>query len=222
MLQARPRPRALSIPTSSRRITHGTTSSQPFGTPSTLSHTGALNMAVPPQSVWSPDTPSLYTLHSPSSPRMPRSPMNPFLLPPQRQNFDPHALFPMAAPLLPASPLSMFDGMVSPTSGGCGVSTLSSASRHLTIATKTSSEYSISPLSPRFLYPRTPPCAPERQARRRSVVQDRRGDVMRKVSMVTVGERKQGLYKLLAIRGWRMMMRVDRQNDKRKKWLTVR
>jgi hypothetical protein len=45
---------------------------------------------------------------------------------------------------------------------------------------------------------------------------------MRKVSMVTVGERKQGLYKLLAIRGWRMMMRVDRQNDKRKKWLTVR
>jgi hypothetical protein len=36
---------------------------------------------------------------------------------------------------------------------------------------------------------------------------------MRRVSMVTVGERKQGLYKMLAIRGWRELLGRDSDVD---------
>lgn len=56
---------------------------------------------VPPLSYWEPDTPS------------PVSPHNPFLIPP-RSGLD--SPCPVASPLLPDSPLSIFDRQISPAS----------------------------------------------------------------------------------------------------------
>jgi hypothetical protein len=62
---------------------------------------------VPPISYWEPDTPDIVV-----SPLSLASPRNPFLYP--HPSLSPRAMFPMASPVLPASPLSIFDRMISP------------------------------------------------------------------------------------------------------------
>jgi hypothetical protein len=120
---------------------------------------------VPALSYWLPDTPS------PFSPKMPMSPVSPFLVPPPPQQ----PLFRIVSPLIPASPLSMFDMAVSPgyavspmgSTFGVGISPLSPTFFFSRTPTPTRVTFAspaqqtfllpISPLSPRFMYPRTPP-----------------------------------------------------------------
>lgn len=115
---------------------------------------------IPQLSYWLPDTPSPSV--SPISSR------NPFLSTPPTLSLDPRviqALFPMASPLLPASPLSIFDHASSPTSPIDSPTCLStfqqSRTPTLTRTTFLSSVSSNLSLSSRFLFPRTPPCPPQ-------------------------------------------------------------
>lgn len=114
---------------------------------------------VPSSSYWEPKTPS---------PNLaPISPYNPFLSPPASTlAFDWHILFPLASPLLPASPLSIFDHAVSPTMA----TFLFSCTPSPTKATFSHPETAASPVTPRFLFPRSPPCLPEQHSRRRPSV----------------------------------------------------
>jgi hypothetical protein len=87
---------------------------------------------VPPLSYWEPETPS------------PMSPHNPFLSPP---TVSPGSLRVVASPLLPASPLSVFDRQ---------------AAKSWSVAVPLRSPCAGLDLSPRFLNPRTPPLPPRR------------------------------------------------------------
>ncbi|KAF2440855.1 hypothetical protein P171DRAFT_446812 [Karstenula rhodostoma CBS 690.94] len=101
---------------------------------------------VPPLSYWEPETPS------------PMSPHNPFLSPPAA---SPGSLKTLVSPILPASPLSVFDKQNAPRSWSFAVPLTSPR---------------VGPdLSPRFLNPRTPPLPPimrpgSRNERRRSTM----------------------------------------------------
>lgn len=99
----------------------------------------------------------------PDSPTSPDSPMNPFLLPP-RPHLITTALFRLASPLLPASPLSIFDCGTSPSSLNRRLS-LGSPSHHnglLRTAIPSAADHNAyDGLTPTFLYPRTPPTIPE-------------------------------------------------------------
>jgi len=92
-----------------------------------------------------PSPPS--ALHSPI-----RSPLNPFLISPQA-SLNAHALFLMASPLLPASPLSLFDQAVSPGTTTLPLPCTLSPTQAVFLLPA-------SPLSPRFLFPQEPPCLP--------------------------------------------------------------
>ncbi|KAJ4301106.1 hypothetical protein N0V90_003196 [Kalmusia sp. IMI 367209] len=109
----------------------------PLGTIS-LDMTGIVDLGippVPPLSYWEPDTPS------------PVSPHNPFLSPPAA---GPGSFYPAASPLLPASPLSIFDRRGSSTSSSFSF-------------LRSSSVIGLE-LSPRFLNPRTPPLPPMKKS----------------------------------------------------------
>lgn len=222
MLQlARPRPSALNISCQAPRAT--TSFATPSKSPSPASSVYPASPAIIlPQSIWSPNIPSplsLHAIHSPGPPRTPLSPINPFLVAPRRSTaLDSHALFPMAAPLLPASPLSLFDGVVSPTSAG--VIARTPTSKPLTTQDMRLSP--ISPLSPRFLFPRTPPCVPCFKAQRRASAWDaieRKMSVASVLSMAPENMRVgMGIYHWLALRRWEM---ATRNENKEKGWLNV-
>ncbi|KAF2134181.1 hypothetical protein P153DRAFT_409615 [Dothidotthia symphoricarpi CBS 119687] len=140
-------------PPTPRRATFplpGTTATSPFRL------TSPNAPPIPPLSYWDPDTPSPQAVL-----QSPTSPTNPFLTPPTPR-FNPHALFPMASPLLPASPLSIFDRTISPTQS----TLLKARSRLPSLAL-----HPVTPMTPRFLFPRTPPCPPFVVERKRSVVE---------------------------------------------------
>ncbi|KAF3005783.1 hypothetical protein E8E13_007425 [Curvularia kusanoi] len=106
--------------------------------------------------ICSPGSPR--TIRFPYSPISPGSPINPFLIPPQPRLIT-TALFRHASPLLPASPLSIFDRAISPTS-------LGSPDRHCrfqyTAASNRVENDTHGILTPTFLQPRTPPEVPQR------------------------------------------------------------
>ncbi|CAO2649156.1 Nn.00g101050.m01.CDS01 [Neocucurbitaria sp. VM-36] len=104
---------------------------------------------VPSLSYWEPETPAPNTA--------PMSPCNPFLSPPLTGfAYDFHALFPLASPLLPAPPLSIFDHAVSPTMNTFLLSRSPSPTRAMFLQPETPT----SPMTSRFLFPRSPPCPP--------------------------------------------------------------
>jgi hypothetical protein len=120
-------------------------------------------------SPFSPTSPSSARL--PFSPdaadtsRSPLSPYNPFLSPPVPRLTT--KLFKLASPLLPASPLSIFDRAISPTSSTFLHSRAPSSgtpNQHftfLTTATPSMADYDTwGGKSPTFLWPRTPPAIP--------------------------------------------------------------
>jgi hypothetical protein len=74
-------------------------------------------------------------------------------------------MFRLAAPLLPASPLSIFDRAISPTSLGAAPSPTSPSRQHEFLSTETSHmahKDTYKDLTPTFLWPRTPPGVPQR------------------------------------------------------------
>ncbi|KAF2033738.1 hypothetical protein EK21DRAFT_85906 [Setomelanomma holmii] len=190
MSSARLRPSLLTIATPSWRAPRPPTPRRatfplPGTTSTSLSSKAIVTPPVPPLSYWLPDTPSPLTAissprhaQSPVLPLSPASPMNPFLVPPTRCNKS--ALFPIASSLLPASPLSIFDSAVSPN--------------FLLSRTPTPTRIFLLPaspisLSPRFLFPRTPPCVPVIKTRRRvSVVDAVMGRKESVTSILTLGQ----------------------------------
>lgn len=152
MQQTRPRPISLNISTTCpvpwRAILPPTPRHATYPSMSALINAKNEVPPVPPLSYWDPETPSPFA--STSSEVSPSSPMNPFLAPPKSPTEQQH-LFPKAAPLLPASPLSIFDSPLSPTA----VTFLRTPTPSPTKATFL---LPASPdLSPRFLLPRSPP-----------------------------------------------------------------
>lgn len=112
-----------------------------------------------------PPLPSPYSVispYSPISPTSPHSPYNPFLCPPPPRLTTP--FFRLASPLLPASPLSIFDRAISPTSPTL---LLRRTPSPVTPTWQPTFRRSATPsmaacstwdgLSPTFLSPRTPP-----------------------------------------------------------------
>jgi len=183
MQQTRPRPISLSISTTCpapwRAIRPPTPRRATYPSMSTLINANHEIPPVPPLSYWDPDTPS--PVASDRSEVSPSSPVNPFLAPP-KSPIEQQYLFPKAAPLLPASPLSIFDSPMSPMA----VTFLRTPTPSPTKATFL---LSASPdLSPRFLLPRSPP--PCTMGKRRVSVYDivkdiskRRGSVASMVRM---------------------------------------
>lgn len=124
----------------------------------------------------------------------PQSPINPFLIPPLQSPFR------MASPLLPASPLSIFDHaispgyVVSPTGSMVGMDIEGGASlleaTFLQLCTPTPTRRTFpSPLSPRFISPRTPPCSRKlgmEIRRRTSTAQARKASVP---GVLTIGRK---------------------------------
>ncbi|KAH7402094.1 hypothetical protein DE146DRAFT_631362 [Phaeosphaeria sp. MPI-PUGE-AT-0046c] len=174
---------------------------------------------VPAFSYWLPDTPSPFS---------PSSPVNPFLIAPQ-----PQSLFYRASPLIPASPLSMFDVamspgyMVSPMGSTCavdvGFSRVSPSFLHSRTVTPSPQRTFFFPLTPRFMVPPTPACP---RAVEVKVWQEVRSDggrngsvqhaleeaMVRKASMASVlsmgHERmrmRSSFYQWLAVRRWEGM-----------------
>ncbi|KAF1950376.1 hypothetical protein CC80DRAFT_509722 [Byssothecium circinans] len=109
---------------------------------------------VPSVSYWETDTPEPLT--------SPLSPLNPFLSPPRRRSSVMELQFTTAVQLLPASPLSVFDRVISPSTPSFIV-----PRKHSLV------------LSPRFLYPRTPPVPPLVQSQIKGVGKEIRVDAMR-------------------------------------------
>ncbi|KAF1920211.1 hypothetical protein BDU57DRAFT_6471 [Ampelomyces quisqualis] len=190
--------------------------------------------AVPALSYWSPDTPSPF---SPTTTHhTPLSPINPFLLPPRQ------ILFRMASPLLPASPLSVFDAPISPGYAASpmgsmcvvdmGFSPLSmhasssnGANRTFWIDVSPLSEHcGAAPLSPTFMGPRTPP-VPARKGS--SAIQCAlEGMMNRKASVVSVlsmGQERMKMriefFQWLAVRRWEGM--EGEKKSRWKSWTTV-
>jgi hypothetical protein len=154
----------------------------PHITSTSLSPIVSCTPPVPVLSYWIPDTPSPFSSEHPSSP------INPFLVPP-----PPHSLFRMASPLIPASPLSLFDYaisprfVVSPMGSTCAIrmSPMSPTFLFSPSATPTPASQTfpvslsspqgtfllpLSPPSPSFLYPRTPPCPRQMEIKMRTKV----------------------------------------------------
>jgi len=219
---ARPRPSALKISWQPPRA--AISNIAPLVSP--ISASSSYSTSTPivlPQSVWSPNTPSPLSMHairSPGPPRTPLSPINPFLVAPRKTTmFDPHVLFPLAAPLLPASPLSVFDSVVSPTSSGF----IACAPTPKSLQTKEPLLSPISPLSPRFMFPRAPPCVPNSKGQRRASAWDMNEKKMSVVSVLSLGNENltvgMGLYRWLALRKWKL---VARKEEKEKSWLNVK
>ncbi|OAL49152.1 hypothetical protein IQ07DRAFT_71804 [Pyrenochaeta sp. DS3sAY3a] len=120
---------------------------------------------IPPLSYWEPDTPS------------PMSTNNPFLSPPPVHL---QSLFPVASPLLPSSPLSIFDSAISPTSNTfLGMRIPTPAGTTFLLPATPSVQ-----LTPRFLFPRTPPCPPK--IHRRATLDAVQEILTRRVSIVSV------------------------------------
>lgn len=104
------------------------------------------------------------SIRFPYSPISPDSPINPFLIPPQPRLIT-TAMFRIAAPLLPASPLSIFDRAISPTSLGAAPSPTLPSRQHEFMSTATAHmahENTNKDQTPTFLWPRTPPRVPQR------------------------------------------------------------
>ncbi|KAF2255193.1 hypothetical protein BU26DRAFT_514947 [Trematosphaeria pertusa] len=149
---------------------------------------------VPPLSYWEPDTPEPLT--------SPLSPHNPFLFPPPLPS--PSAGFPMASPILPASPLSIFDRAFSPMSP--------------TFLFPRTPPMIPSEMSPRFLCPRTPPIPPSFQ----SIVEAMQPQPQRRHSTMcsvpysdTEKTRHQQQYEMLiALRDKLRMEREKKQGDR--------
>lgn len=142
MQATRLRPFTLTIPTkqcSTRRPSTPRRATFPMISPIYTTDPNA--PPIPPLSYWEPDTPS------------PMSTYNPFLSPPP---VHPLSLFPVASPLLPSSPLSMFDSAISPTSNAFLLTRTRTPTRTTFLLPATPSVQ----LTPRFLFPRTPPCPP--------------------------------------------------------------
>ncbi|KAH7072680.1 hypothetical protein BKA63DRAFT_48519 [Paraphoma chrysanthemicola] len=267
MASARPRPSSLTIatvpswrtprPPTPRRATFpspgtkSTTTSAPTSLPA--SNQAGTTPPVPPLSYWLPDTPSpLLTILSPKyaqshqhllspvSPISPNSPLNPFLIPPCETS----RLFQLASPLLPASPLSVFDHAVSPMAMGMRIERKGSdgpvsarTSTSTCMPTPVQCEWTFlhppsptprpsltsatTPLSPRFLFPRTPPCVPDRVSRRRISAVDalmaRKASVA--TSVLTMGrERAQWrseFFQWLAVRRWEILEEMEEKGRKR-------
>ena len=104
------------------------------------------------------------SIRFPYSPISPDSPINPFLIPPQPRLIT-TAMFRIAAPLLPASPLSIFDRAISPTSVGAAPSPTLPSRQHEFMSNATARmahENTYKDQTPTFLWPRTPPRVPQR------------------------------------------------------------
>lgn len=173
---------------------------------------------IPPLVFWARNvllSSALHAVQSPGNPRIPLSPVNPFLVPPQQmERADPETLFPVAAPLLPGSPLSMFDSIMSPTSGMIIVSPMSPGylSPELSDPESTSADV----LAPRWLHPLTPSCAPTSAPR---VIQGcRDGKKESVVSVLVMGQGKQRknmfFWKWLAGRRWQIVTKKDKTDGK--------
>jgi hypothetical protein len=217
----------------------------PYTTSTLLSPIVSCTPTVPALSYWIPDTPS------PSSSEHPSSPVNPFLVPPQA-----HSLFRLASPLIPVSPLSLFDYAMSPgyfvslMGSMCAVemSPMSPTFLFSPSATTTPTQQTfpvsllspkgtfllpMSPISPSFMYPRTPPCprqmevkmrpkvlAVEAAISRRKSVHYALEDIMgRKASIARVFSMEQermnmkiNFYQWLAIRRWEGMEKKEKKH----------
>jgi hypothetical protein len=138
MVSVRPRPASISIPTSKPTSAWSAIRSPTPRRATYPSPIGRIDsVSVPAVSYWDPDTPSPFTWVDMA---WPKSPANPFLAPKN----EIYALSHRASPLIPASPLSIFDQALSPTS-----------------VTRQTFLVPSSPLpSPRFLFPCTPPPCP--------------------------------------------------------------
>ena len=104
------------------------------------------------------------SIRFPYSPISPDSAINPFLIPPQPRLIT-TAMFRIAAPLLPALPLSISDHAISPTSLGVAPSPTSPSCQHKLLSTATARmahKDTYKDLTPIFLWPRTPPGVPQR------------------------------------------------------------
>jgi hypothetical protein len=169
---------------------------------------------VPPLSYWDPDTPSPFA--SIRSQISPSSPTNPFLAPPEPSVKQDHR-FRKAAPLLPASPLSIFDSPMSPMA----VTFLRTPTPS---PIKASFLLPASPgISPRWLFPRTPPPFPLRQ-RQASVYDAVKNMAERKGSMASMVRMRENMkldfYQSLLLKRQREMdsRSGDRKNEGRNKW----
>jgi hypothetical protein len=134
-------------------------------------------LVLPPPSPYSTTSPysstsprSLLSHYSPisaTSPASPHSPYNPYFSPPASRPTT--KFFRLASPLLPASPLSIFDRAISPTSPtfllsrppSPGTSTQQFTSLR-TVTPSIAERSTWDGLSPTFLWPRTPPVVPQR------------------------------------------------------------
>ncbi|KAH7069452.1 hypothetical protein FB567DRAFT_224400 [Paraphoma chrysanthemicola] len=179
-------------------------------------------------------------LPTPVSPTSPNSPLNPFLIPPCETS----RLFQLASPLLPASPLSVFGHAVSPMAMGMRTERKSSdwlVSPQTPASTciqpqgqcgwtflhppsptpRPSLTSAPTPLSPRFLFPRTPPCVPELASRRSISAVDalmaRKASIG--TSVLTMGrERAQWrseFFQWLAVRRWESL---EEMGEKERRW----
>ncbi|OAL06871.1 hypothetical protein IQ06DRAFT_209482, partial [Phaeosphaeriaceae sp. SRC1lsM3a] len=193
-----------------------------FPVPDTKSTSSTANLdktpPVPALSYWLPDTPSPFS---------PSSPINPFLLPHRPQ---PQSLSRMASPLIPASPLSIFDVaispgyVVSPMGSMCavdlGFSPISPTILHSRTATPSPQRTFLlmSRLSPRFLFPRAPPCPREVEVKARQYVEsdgDRKGSSQH--ALEEVMDRKASITSVLSMGQERIRMRSNFYQ-----WLAVR
>lgn len=110
----------------------------------------------------SPTSP--HSIRFPYSPIPTDSPINPFLIPPQPRLIT-TTMFRLAAPLLPASPLSTFDRTISPTSLGAIPSPTSPGRQQEFMYAATpymEHKDTYKDLTTTFLWPRIPPRVPQR------------------------------------------------------------
>ncbi|KAF7674057.1 hypothetical protein GT037_007823 [Alternaria burnsii] len=165
MPSVRPRPTSLIIPPTSTTLWRAPRPPTPRRATYPSMYTSInFNHEAPPVpalSYWDPDTPSPFV--SIRSRDSSDSPMNPYLAPSPESSTNHLYLFPRATPLLPASPLSMFDSPLSPRA-------LSFLRTPTPTPTRTTFLLPASPLpvtspflTPSFLFPRTPPPFPERK-----------------------------------------------------------
>jgi hypothetical protein len=197
----------------------------PYTTSTSLSHIASCTPTVPVLSYWILDTPS------PSSSEHPSSPVNPFLVPPQA-----HSLFRLASPLIPASPLSLFDYkmppgcLVSPMGSMCavGMTSISPTFLFSPSATLTSTQQTfpmsfsspkgtvllpMSLVSPSFMYPRTPPCPQHMEVKMRPKVLAVEAAISRRKSVHHALEgiiaRKASIASVLFMERERMNMKIN-------------
>ena len=141
----------LSPPDPSHELLHQTSTTNSRTAPRLL-----IQPVVPLQRMPTTSPTSPHSIQFPYSPIPPDSPINPFLIPP-RPRMITTALFRIAAPLLPASPLSIFDRAISPTSLGAAPSPISPSYQPRMVHKDTFED-----LTPSFMWPRTPPGVPQR------------------------------------------------------------